>query len=48
MSTIATVLASSLTSSSIVNGIDTDAVHELIDNVDLGRRHALTSAGRRL
>jgi uncharacterized OsmC-like protein len=34
MPTIATVQASSATSSSVVNGIDTDAVHELMDNVD--------------
>ena len=34
MPTIATAQASSATSSSVVNGIDTDAVHELIDNVD--------------
>ena len=34
MPKIATVQASSSISSSIVNGIDTDAVHELIDNVD--------------
>jgi uncharacterized OsmC-like protein len=34
MPTIATVQASSSTSSSVLNGIDTDAVHELIDNVD--------------
>jgi len=34
MPTIATVQASSGTSSSVVNGIDTDAVHELMDNVD--------------
>jgi len=34
MPTIATAQASSATSSSVVNGIDTDAVHELMDNVD--------------
>jgi len=34
MPTIATAQASSTTSSSVVNGIDTDAVHELMDNVD--------------
>ena len=34
MPKIATVQARSSISSSVVNGIDTDAVHELIDNVD--------------
>ena len=34
MPTISTAQASSLASSSFVNGIDTEAVHELIDNVD--------------
>jgi len=34
MPAIGTVQARPSTSSSIVNGIDTDAVHELIDSVD--------------
>jgi uncharacterized OsmC-like protein len=34
MSTTVTTQAGSSTSSDVVNGIDTDAVHELIDNVD--------------
>ena len=34
MPKIATVQARSSISSSVVNGIDTDAVHELVDNVD--------------
>jgi uncharacterized OsmC-like protein len=42
MPTIATVQASSSTSSSVVNGIDTDAVHELIDNVDFDPAKGMT------
>ena len=34
MPAIATIQATSSTSSGVVNGIDTEAVHELIDNVD--------------
>src|SRR5437762_4548151 len=42
MPTIATVQTTSSTSSSVVNGIDTDAVHELIDNVDSDPARGMT------
>jgi uncharacterized OsmC-like protein len=49
MPTIATVQATSLNSASVVNGIDTEAVHELIDNVDFdpasGMTHWRVSSG---
>ena len=42
MPTIATAQASSATSSSVVNGIDADAVHELMDNVDSNPAKGMT------
>jgi uncharacterized OsmC-like protein len=42
MPTITTVQASSSTFSNVVNGIDTDAVHELIDNVDSDPARGMT------